>query len=136
MQVPHLIEFENIGNKQSGFLNIVENAKNIPFKIERVFWLNDIITKTERGNHAHRVTQQILICLSGSIDFFAEMPDGSNYYFKVTKPNVGIYIPPSAWHKMIYQPNTIQLVLASYKYDELDYFRNFEDFKKHYQNVS
>lgn len=130
--VPHLIEFANIGNPEFGYINIAENSKNIPFDIKRVFWLDGIICETERGNHAHRETEQILICQAGSIEFFAEMPDGREFHFKVSKPNIGIYIPPAAWHRMIYQPGTIQLVLASSSYAESDYFRVYEDFKNHY----
>ena len=134
MQVPYLIEFENIGNNQLGYLNIAEGFKNIPFEIKRVFWLNGITNTIERGNHAHRETQQVLICQFGLIEFFAEMPDGSKYYFKLDKPNVGIFIPAAAWHSMIYQPGSIQLVLASSIYSEHDYFRNYEDYKKYYQS--
>lgn len=133
-QLPYLIEFASIGNDELGYLNIAESLKNIPFNIKRVFWLNGITNEIERGNHAHRETQQVLICLSGSIEFFAEMPDGSEYHFRVDNPNVGIYIPSAAWHRMNYQPGTIQVVLASTIYAESDYFRKYEDFRKYYRS--
>ncbi len=131
-KIPHLIEFPKIGNSEKGLLTIAESYKNVPFDIKRVFWVGGFSEITERGNHAHKETQQILICQHGVIDFFAIMPDGIEYNFRIDQPNIGIYVPAAAWHKMLYQPGTIQLVLASSYYDESDYFRMYDDYKKYY----
>lgn len=135
MKNPKIIEFAPKGTKELGFLSIAENLKSIPFEVKRVFWLYDVEGYIERGNHAHRETEQVLICINGEINFFAEMPDHEKFSFTISNPSTGIYIPASAWHFMKYKKGTIQLVLASTLFSEDDYFREYADFDKHYRPV-
>ena len=133
MENPKIIEFGPKGTAELGFLSIAENLKSIPFEVKRVFWLYEVENDIERGNHAHRDTEQILICLRGEIEFFSEMPDQQEYNFIIDKPSTGIYIPPAAWHLMKYKKGTIQLVLASTLFAEDDYFREYADYEKYYR---
>jgi len=133
MKNPEIIEFAPKGSSELGFLSIAENLKSIPFEVKRVFWLYDVASYIERGNHAHRETEQILICMNGEIEFFAEMPDREKFNFTINSPSAGIYIPACAWHYMKYKKGTIQLVLASTLFSEDDYFREYVDFDKYYR---
>ena len=59
-----------------------------------------------------------------------EMPNGDSAVFTLEKPGQGVYLPKHCWHTMQYSHNAIQLVLASTPYDESDYIRDYEEFKK------
>ena len=72
----------------------------------------------------------ILIASAGRIVVNTEMPNGESEIFILDKPEVGLFLPKYCWHTMQYSHNAVQLVLASTLYDENDYIRNYEDFKK------
>jgi len=107
-----------------GNLTVVENA-SIPFKVERVFYLYDVPTGADRGAHAHRRLHQFIICLSGSFDIWID--DGSNKkIIHLNRPWEGLYIPPMIWAaEKNFDPGSVCLVLASDKYDESDYYRDY-----------
>lgn len=132
ISLPHLIEFSKIGFSNIGFISVIENNDNLPFRVERLFWTYFTPEEIIRGRHAHYSTEQILIAITGRIIVNIEMPDGNKEIFTLDKPNIGLYIPPNCWHTMQYSHSSAQLVLASTNYDEKDYIRNYEDFKKHY----
>lgn len=125
---PYVIEFTSIGSSPIGFISIAENGKQIPFAVKRVFWTYFTPESIVRGRHAHHHTEQVLIAVSGRILVTVETADGIET-FVLERPNVGVYVPPNAWHTMQYSHNAVQLVLASTEYDEKDYIRNYEDFK-------
>lgn len=129
MQKPYYIEFPKLGESNIGYISVVENNTLIPFDIKRVFWTYFTPESIVRGRHAHHKTEQVLIAVSGRIIVNTEMPDGELSTFILDKPNVGVYIPPCAWHTMQYSHTAIQMSLASLEYDENDYIRNYEDFK-------
>jgi len=132
MTKPYLIEFKKLGSSDIGYISVSENKNQIPFNSERVFWTYYTPEEVVRGRHAHYKTEQVLIALAGRIIVNIEMPDGEKMIFTLDKPNVGLYVPPHCWHTMQYSHSCVQLVLASTKYDESDYIRKYEDFKKHY----
>jgi mannose-6-phosphate isomerase-like protein (cupin superfamily) len=127
---PHIIEFPKLGASDIGYISVIENSKLIPFDIKRVFWTYYTPESIVRGRHAHHKTEQILIAVTGRIIVTTEMPDGEVETFVLDKPNIGIYLPPNAWHTMQYSHTAVQLALASHVYDEHDYIRGFESFKK------
>lgn len=129
MQKPHYIEFPKIGESSIGYISIAQYDKQIPFEIKRVFWAYFTPESIVRGRHAHFKTEQILIAVTGRIVVNTEMPDGELSTFILDKPNIGVYIPPAAWHTMQYSHTAIQIVFASTEYDEKDYIRNYDDFK-------
>jgi len=132
MTKPYLIEFKKLGTSEIGYISVSENKQQIPFNCERVFWTYYTPEEVVRGRHAHYKTEQVLIALAGRIIVNIEMPDGEKMIFTLDKPNIGLYVPPHCWHTMQYSHSCVQLVLASSKYDESDYIRKYEDFKKHY----
>jgi dTDP-4-dehydrorhamnose 3,5-epimerase-like enzyme len=131
MKIPYLINIQKV-NSNIGNLSIFEMQKHIQFEAKRIFVLNDVNAEIIRGNHAHKETEQFMLCLQGEINFFAEMPNGKKFYFKLNDSSVGLYIPPNAWHYMEYKKNSIQIVCASHHYDENDYLRTKNEFKNYY----
>ena len=126
---PHLITFPKHGESTIGYISVADNNK-LPFKVERVFWTYFTPESVVRGRHAHFKTEQILIAASGRIIVTAENGDGQISTFILDSPEKGVYIPPSVWHTMQYTHSSIQVVLASTHFDEKDYIRDYDIFKK------
>jgi hypothetical protein len=111
-----------------GNLSVIEGGVQIPFDIKRVFYLYDVPTGADRGAHAHKKLHQFLICLSGSFDVSLDDGDNKNL-IHLNRPWQGLHIPPMIWAAEInFDPGSVCLVLASDKYDENDYYRNYEDY--------
>jgi len=133
VEKPCIINISTHGNDGLGYIAVAEQIREVPFDVKRVFWTYGIPDGCIRGNHAHRNTRQLLICLHGIIEITTEMPDRSQAVFVLNKPTEGLYLPPSTWHTMKYSANTIQLVLASSEYDESDYLRSYREYEKYYR---
>lgn len=129
MTKPYLIEFPKLGASDIGYISVAENSKLVPFDIERVFWTYYTPESIVRGRHAHHKTEQVLIAVTGRIIVTTELPDGELQTFVLDNPNVGLYVPPQAWHTMQYSHTAIQLVLASTAYNETDYIRDYDKFR-------
>jgi dTDP-4-dehydrorhamnose 3,5-epimerase-like enzyme len=129
--IPYLIDFKISGNAEIGYLAVVENSKNIPFDIKRVFWTYYTPDLVTRGRHAHYKLEQVLVAMSGKITVLNEDIRGKVVTHVLNTPNVGLYIPPMYWHDMEFSENAVMLSLASMPYDESDYIREYEDFKKY-----
>lgn len=127
---PYLIEFPKIGNSNEGYISVGEGGGQIPFEIKRSFWTYFTPESIVRGRHAHYQTEQVLIAVTGRIVVFTELPDGEILTFPLEQANVGVYIPPNVWHTMQYSHTAVQLVLASGPYDEKDYIRDYNLFRK------
>jgi hypothetical protein len=122
-----IIEFNKIKNR-AGNISPIESMTNIPFEIERVFYLYDIPGGEDRGAHAHKECHQLLIAASGSFDI--EMNDGVNKRtVSLNRPYFGLHIPPGIWAaEKSFSSGAICLVLASHKYIEKDYIRDYQEF--------
>lgn len=112
----------------SGNITPIQGNKEIPFNIQRVFYLYDIPGGEERGAHAHKECHQLLIAASGAFDILLD--DGkTKRMVTLNRPYMGLHIPPGIWAaEMGFSSGSICLVLASHKYDANDYLRNFDDF--------
>jgi hypothetical protein len=113
-----------------GNLTFVESGGHIPFAIERVFYVYDAPTAERRGAHAHHALHQAVICLSGSLD--VEVSDGVNEKtIHLNRPWQALHLPPMIWAAEVnFAPGTVYLVLCSTHYNEADYIRDFEEFRK------
>jgi hypothetical protein len=122
-----LIELPKIENR-SGNLTSIQNSIEIPFDIKRIFYLYDIPGGKDRGAHAHIECHQFLIAGSGSFDVLLD--DGkSKKLVTLNQPYRGLHIPPGIWASEInFSSGSICLVLASHKYDEKDYIREYDKF--------
>lgn len=134
MKKPRIIDFHKV-ESNLGDLSIIEFQKHIDFEIKRVFFLDNIQTDDiQRGFHAHKTTEQLLICLYGEINFYSELSNGERFDCTLTTNSQGVYIPANSWHHMTYKRGTIQLVCASQLYDESDYLRTKDSFLDYYKN--
>lgn len=122
-----LIDFPRVRSR-SGNITPVENNKEIPFDIKRVFYLYDIPAGESRGAHSHIDCHQLLVAASGSFD--VKLDDGNEQRnVQLNQPFKGLHIPPGIWASEInFSSGAICLVLASHYYDEKDYIRNYDDF--------
>lgn len=129
-----VIKLPKIENR-SGNLTSIQNSIEIPFDIKRIFYLYDIPGGKDRGAHAHIECHQFLIAGSGSFDVLLD--DGkSKKLVTLNQPYRGLHIPPGIWASEInFSSGSICLVLASNKYDEKDYIRDYGEFLKYCSNV-
>jgi len=111
-----------------GNLTFVEGERHIPFDIKRVFYIYDVPTAEGRGAHAHRELHQFMICLAGSFDVAAD--DGQEKRIvHLNRPWLGVHVPPMIWASEVnFDPGSVCLVLASQRYEENDYIRDYEVF--------
>jgi hypothetical protein len=124
-----VIELPKIENR-SGNLTSIQNSIEIPFDIKRIFYLYDIPGGKDRGAHAHIDCHQFLVAGSGSFDVLLD--DGkSKKLVTLNQPYKGLHIPPGIWaSETNFSSGAICLVLASHKYDENDYIREYKQFLK------
>jgi hypothetical protein len=128
-QKPYAIDFPMLGDSSIGYLSVADFQDPLPFKPSRIYWTYFTPESIVRGRHAHHQTEQILIAVCGNILVNIETIFGDLFTFKLDKPNLGVYIPPLAWHTMQYSHSAVQLIIASTKYDEADYIRDYADFE-------
>ena len=114
----------------NGNITVVENENNVFFKVKRVYYLYDVPSGEARGGHAHYELQQYIIAASGSFDVV--LNDGVNKRtISLNRPNLALHIVPGLWRELNnFSSGSISLVLASEKYDEKDYIRNYAAFLK------
>lgn len=113
-----------------GSLVAIQQIKDIPFKIKRIYYMYDVKKGTIRGGHAHKTLQQLLICVNGSCKILLDKGNEKKTII-LDKKNLGVYIGPNTWREMFdFSEGSVLLVLASDYYKEEDYIRNYEDFLK------
>lgn len=115
---------------ERGALVALEGDHNIPFDIKRVYYIYATLPDVARGFHAHKRLKQVLIAVSGSVSIHCECASKKEVIVLDT-PEKGLYIEGMVWHEMHdFSPDCVLMVLASEHYDETDYVRNYEKFKK------
>ena len=124
-----IIELPKVHNR-AGNLTALENNVNIPFEVNRIYYLYDVPGGIERGGHAHKELEQFIIAVSGSFDILID--DGTNRKIvHLDRPYIGLHITPGIWRELLnFSSGTICLVLAFHKYDENDYIRDYINFIK------
>lgn len=124
-----IIELPRIQNR-SGNITAIENNVEIPFEAERIFYLYDIPGGESRGAHAHKECHQFLVAASGS--FEVQLDDGKvKKTVMLNQPYRGLHIPPGIWASEVnFSSGAICLVIASHKYSEGDYIREYSEFLK------
>jgi len=115
---------------ERGNLTFVEGNKHIPFEIKRIYYLYDVPGGESRGGHAHKSLQQFIIAASGSFDVILD--DGlERKRFHLNRSYYGLYVPFMVWRELNnFSSGSVCLVVASEYYDENDYIREYETFKK------
>jgi len=126
---PHIINLPKILDER-GNLSFIEEENHIPFKIERTYWIYDVPGGESRGGHAYSTLQEFIVALSGSFDVV--LHDGiKEYRFQLNRSYYGLYIPKMMWRSLEnFSTNSLALILADQHFNEGDYIRDFETFKK------
>lgn len=111
-----------------GNLTFIESPQHIPFDIARVYYLYDVPGGAERGGHAHKDLQQLIIAMSGSFDIVLD--DGVNKErIHLNRPYFGLYVNTMVWRELDnFSSGSVCMVLASIPYDESDYYRDYGEF--------
>ncbi|WP_455948857.1 sugar 3,4-ketoisomerase [Helicobacter pullorum] len=118
----------NIKSDDRGSLIALENLKNIPFEIKRVYYIFDTKPEFDRGGHAHTNLEQVLIMMDGACEVVLD--NGRRIQsVLLNRPNSGLYIGKNIWREMKnFSYGAKLLVLASDFYDENEYIRDYDEF--------
>ena len=129
MNLVQWIEFDLMGDHR-GQLVALEELKNIPFQIRRVYYTFGTKNDVPRGFHAHKELQQVAVCVSGKCRMYLD--DGKEQtHVWLDTPQRGLFIDKMIWHEMHdFSEDCVLMVLASDYYDESDYIRNKEEFAR------
>lgn len=112
-------------------LGFIEPGLNCPFPIERVYYMYDFPVGVDRGHHSHRKCHRLLIAITGRIEVELEL-GGVLERFVLHSPGVSLFVPAPSW--IVYRgldENSVLMALASERFDEADYIRDYEEFKRH-----
>ena len=122
-----IIELPKISEPR-GNLTFVEAGNHIPFDIQRVYYLYDVPGGAERGGHAHKELHQLIIAMAGSFDVVLD--DGNEKKrIHLNRSYFGLYVPTMIWRELDnFSSGSVCMVLASNKYDEVDYYRDYDQF--------
>lgn len=122
-------------NNRAGNITPIENRKNIPFTIKRVYFIYDIPGGESRGAHGHKKLESLIVALSGSFDVTVD--DGQNKKtIQLNRPYIGLNIKPGIWRDISnFSSGAVCLVLASEIYDSSDYIRSYDEFVNFSNNL-
>ena len=114
-----------------GNLTPIEENKDVPFEIKRIFYLYDVPGGESRGAHAHYKDNQFLIAASGAFEVFVD--DGVNQkVFTLNRPYYGLLVPPGIWAaEQEFSSGSVCLVLTDNTYEAEDYIREYEEYLKY-----
>ena len=117
-------------HRKSGNITVVENGNNVPFDVKRIYYLYDVPAGESRGGHAHYELEQYIIAASGSFDVILD--DGEKRkIITLNRPHMALHIVPGLWRELDnFSSGSICMVMASHKFDEKDYIRDYNKFKK------
>ena len=126
-------EFNVLGDYRGQLVALEEN-RNIPFDLKRVFYIFGTQEGVSRGNHSHYKTKQFLVAVNGSCK--VTLDDGYNKEtFNLNKPNLGLFQDALIWGTMHdFSSDCVLMVLADEHYDESDYIRDYDMFLEEVKN--
>lgn len=125
-----MLEFAQHGDDR-GHLVVVEGESDVPFAIQRVFYLYGSDAGVVRGQHANRRTAFVLINVAGKSKVDVRDGRGNEATFSLNRPHTGIYLPRMVWKDMYdFSPDSVLMVLASEHYDAREYIRDYDQFVK------
>ncbi|SDW70202.1 sugar 3,4-ketoisomerase [Flavobacterium degerlachei] len=126
---PKIIDLPKIKDSR-GNLSFLEHPSQLPFKIERTYWIYDVPGGEMRGSHAFKEQQEFIVALSGSFDVV--LHDGvAETSFSLNRSYYGLLIPKGYWRTLKnFSTNSLALIISDKQYNEKDYIRDFEEFKR------
>jgi dTDP-4-dehydrorhamnose 3,5-epimerase-like enzyme len=123
-----LLDLSKISDPR-GNLTFIEAGHQLPFVVQRVYYLYNIPCGSERGGHAHKSLYQLIIAISGSFDLLLDDGKGRKMQYHLDCPDKALYVCPMMWRDIRnFSTGAVCLVLASAPYEEDDYFRDYDDF--------
>lgn len=126
---PQIINLPKIIDKR-GNLSFFENPKQLPFEIARTYWIYDVPGGETRGSHAFKEQHEFIIALSGSFDIVLHNGN-EEIKFSLNRSYYGLFIPKMYWRRLEnFSTNALALIVSDKHFDENDYIRDFEEFKK------
>ena len=125
-----MVELDKHHSDRKGNLTVVENGDTLPFDVKRVYYLYDVPGGDDRGGHAFKENQEVVIALSGAFDVVVD--DGENKKsFTLNRSYYGLYIPKGLWRTMEnFSTNSVALEFGSEHYSGDDYIRDYDEFLK------
>lgn len=127
MEKPQIINLPKIADNR-GSLSIIEGNKQLPFKIERSYWIYEVPGGEFRGSHAFKEQQELIVALSGSFDVV--LHDGEKEIkYTLNRSYYGLYVPKMYWRRLEnFSTNSLAFIVSDTKYNPDDYIRNFDEF--------
>lgn len=119
--LPRIIDLDEFGSYDEGFITAVSELSQVPFSIKRVFWTHGANKDTVRGNHAHKETEEVIIAIQGSIEIEVILEDMKRRVYLLDNPRQGLYLPPHVWRTLYFSKDAISVTLASTDYNKDDY---------------
>lgn len=130
-----MINFQIKGDSR-GDLIALEESKNIPFVIKRVYYIFNTKDGVRRGLHAHKNLNQVLVCMSGSCKILLDNGKQDEEIFELNSPSKALYLESNIWREMFdFSSDCILMVLASEYYNEGDYIRDYTEFVEYIKNL-
>ena len=125
-----IIRIKTISTLGSGQLSFFESNRECPFDIKRIYYITKVPEGIRRGFHAHKDLKQLVFCPYGEICFVLD--DGKHKEeILLNDPSIAILIEKPIWREMVWiKEESVLCVCASEYYDEGDYIRNYEEFKR------
>ena len=119
----------------NGNLTAVNNGVELPFDIQRTFYIYDVPGGAERGGHSHYTCHEFIIAISGSFDVIVD--DGTNQFtYTLIRPYQGLLVVPGIWRTLKnFSSGSVCLAIASHHFDENDYIRDYETFLQYKHSV-
>ena len=127
LNIPQLIELPKIKDPR-GNLTVIESGIQVPFVVQRNYWIYDVPSGMWRDGHAFKEQREFIVALSGSFDVVVN--DGkTEQTFHLARPQIGLYVPEMTWRLINnFSTNSVALVLSSTVYDPADYIEDFDVF--------
>ena len=117
-----------------GCLTIVEEGHEIPFDIQRVYWIHSVPQGEERGGHSNTEMYEYVVAVNGSVEITLEDINGRREYRHDSRDK-GLLIPPDTWDELRnFSPDAVLLVLASHRYNPDTYINSYDEFLNHIRN--
>lgn len=120
---PYIIELPKVQDPR-GNLTFLQHPDQLPFNIQRVFWTYDVPGGEQRGGHAYKKQEEVIVALSGSFDIVITLPGGNQERYAMNRSYYGLYLPPRTWrHMENFSTNALSLHISSSAFDASDYIR-------------
>ena len=129
MQSPQIIQLPKFLDDR-GNLSVIESQKQIPFDIERTYWVYDVPGGEKRGGHAYTNANEFIVAISGSFDVV--LHDGEKEMrFHLNRSYYGLFVPKLVWRELEnFSTNSLAIILSDQKYADTEYIREFDDFTR------